>query len=411
MNNKIKKQRIAALEDAKTLEEIIIASWGLSRNLESYHKQVEILTLIDKKKKMFYHQELEKKRNTVYTELCVNFINNEDDDNIISRVCQKTNLKWWEIRKLILQKKEPDKIDRALINYILKKYPRSGKKEEDDFHRIREAKIKVSMAEQSSCDTFSEFSKLHNNVSKSEIEQAYFIIKENDRDFYSTLKFPLFKRKKHSEKNKDDKSKTVFAKNDIIGKKLTESYLSSLETTELADYCKLNNLFIPLIRKHVGKLKDKKDEFFNLDYEEQLTRLLTYKTIELWKAQPVIDDMIAIKNGSKELIDYYYFYKSGFFTNYFGALLRSASLHNMSHMFKDYVDNHESAFRCFDDREIGYYSKNGKMCFEDELITYKPGEFLDVVSKLREENLPLARGLIVQKINEVKKEKMLTKQL
>ena len=30
MNNKIKKQRIAALEDAKTLEEIIIASWGLS---------------------------------------------------------------------------------------------------------------------------------------------------------------------------------------------------------------------------------------------------------------------------------------------------------------------------------------------------------------------------------------------
>ena len=160
----------------------------------------------------------------------------------------------------------------------------------------------------------------------------------------------------------------------------------------------------------IGKyLKDNKDAFFNLSYDEQLKELLAYKTAEMEKAQPVIDDILAINCGKKEVIDYYYYYKSGFFNKYFTILLSTCQLHSASYMFKNYIKKHSSSFNCFTDKDIYIYSKKRSMFLDDELITYDSSEFLNIIKTLKDENLPLAKGLVVQKIKEVKNEKKAAK--
>ena len=49
------------------------------------------------------------------------------------------------------------------------------------------------------------------------------------------------------------------------------------------------------------------------------------------------------------------------------------------------------------------------MFLDDELITYDSSEFLNIIKTLKDENLPLAKGLVVQKIKEVKNEKKAAK--
>ena len=49
------------------------------------------------------------------------------------------------------------------------------------------------------------------------------------------------------------------------------------------------------------------------------------------------------------------------------------------------------------------------MFLDDELITYDSSKFLNIIKTLKDENLPLAKGLVVQKIKEVKNEKKAAK--
>ena len=190
---------------------------------------------------------------------------------------------------------------------------------------------------------------------------------------------------------------------------ISRSALESIEQKELLAFCKKNSLPAILVKKYIAKLKDNKDAFFNLSYDEQLKELLAYKTAEMEKAQPVIDDILAINCGKKEVIDYYYYYKSGFFNMYFTILLSNCQLHSVSYMFKNYIEKHRSSFNCFTDKDIYIYSKKRSMFLDDELITYDSSEFLNIIKTLKDENLPLAKGLVVQKIKEVKNEKKAAK--
>lgn len=78
-------------------------------------------------------------------------------------------------------------------------------------------------------------------------------------------------------------------------------------------------------------------------------------------------------------------------------------------MFKNYIEKHSSSFKCFTDKDIYTYSKKRSLFLDDELITYDSNEFLNIIKSLKEENLPLAKGLVVQKIKEVKNEKKAAK--
>ena len=81
----------------------------------------------------------------------------------------------------------------------------------------------------------------------------------------------------------------------------------------------------------------------------------------------------------KEVIDYYYYYKSGFFNRYFTLLLSTCQLHSISYMFKNYIDKHRSSFDCFADKDIYSHSKRISMFLDDELITYDSSEFLNII--------------------------------
>lgn len=93
MNRELKRQKLEMLESAETLEEIILASWNIFKSkFTSYQEQVEFITAIDSKKDEFYRKELEQKREEVYTELLLAFINEEDSNNIIESVSKKVGL-------------------------------------------------------------------------------------------------------------------------------------------------------------------------------------------------------------------------------------------------------------------------------------------------------------------------------
>lgn len=414
MNRELKRQKLEMLESAETLEEIILASWNIFKSkFTSYQEQVEFITAIDSKKDEFYRKELEQKREEVYTELLLAFINEEDSNNIIESVSKKVGLAWWEIKDLILTKEKPNKIDKSIAKYVLKQYPESTKKAKELSHQIREAKIKVKMAECSGCDSFTEFSKRYNKVPRFEIEQAYDIVEKYDNELYKELEFPLLK--KNTQRRNLELGRLSYRKNEDIriAKELengiSRSTLESVEQKELLAFCKKNSLPVILVKKYIAKLKDNKDAFFNLSYDEQLKELLAYKTAEMEKAQPVINDILAINCGKKEVIDYYYYYKSGFFNRYFILLLSTCQLHSISYMFRNYIEKHRSSFDCFADKDIYTHSKKRSMFLDDELITYDSSEFLNIIKSLKEENLPLAKGLVVQKIKEGKNEKKAAK--
>ena len=121
MNRELKRQKLEMLESAETLEEIILASWNIFKSkFTSYQEQVEFITAIDSKKDEFYQKELEQKREQVYTELLLAFINEKDSNNIIESVSKKVGLAWWEIKDLILTKEKPNT---DLIKYLFPSYP------------------------------------------------------------------------------------------------------------------------------------------------------------------------------------------------------------------------------------------------------------------------------------------------
>ena len=87
MNREVWNNKLEMVEKAETLEEIIIASWNMFKGkFSTYQEQVAAITVIDKKKSEFYQKELEAKRELVYTELLLAFINDEDSNNIIEKV-------------------------------------------------------------------------------------------------------------------------------------------------------------------------------------------------------------------------------------------------------------------------------------------------------------------------------------
>ena len=141
MDNKIAK-KIEVLEQAQTLEDIIIASWYLfKKDIKKFSDKVEVITMIGNKKEEFYQKELEEKRDIVYKELLVNFINGDND--IINSVSKKTNLAWWQIKQLVLETKNPNEVDKALARYMVKKYPESDTDERNNYYKIREANAKL----------------------------------------------------------------------------------------------------------------------------------------------------------------------------------------------------------------------------------------------------------------------------
>lgn len=243
MNIELKRQKLEMLEGAETLEEIILASWNIFKSkFTNYQEQVKFITAIDSKKDEFYRKELEQKREQVYTEILLAFINEEDSNNIIESVSKKVGLAWWEIKDLILTKEKPNKIDKSIAKYVLKQYPESTKKAKELSHQIREAKTKVKMAEYSGCDSFTEFSKRYNKVPRFEIEQAYDIVKKYDNELYKTLEFPLFK--KDARVRNLELGRLAYRKNEDIRlakdleSGISRSALESIEQKELLAFCK-----------------------------------------------------------------------------------------------------------------------------------------------------------------------------
>lgn len=69
-------------------------------------------------------------------------------------------------------------------------------------------------------------------------------------------------------------------------------------------------------------------------------------------------------------------------------------------MLKKYHEKHKTAFTCLDSKETAMFAKKGTMFFENEFVTFTQNEFTNVTKELEEERLPLAKGLITQKIKE-----------
>lgn len=407
MDNKIAK-KIEVLEQAQTLEDIIIASWYLfKKDIKKFSDKVEVITMIGNKKEEFYQKELEEKRDIVYKELLVNFINGDND--IINSVSKKTNLAWWQIKQLVLETKNPNEVDKALARYMVKKYPESDTDERNNYYKIREAKAKVMIAEKSGCKCFSEFSKRYHLVPRYELENAYEIVRENDKEFYKTLSFSVFN---NIQKKNSLAGRIEYLNNDrkrileeiTAGKSLSKEMLTERNRRELVVFCEVNGLSTALVKKYIARLKDKKEEFFNLSYSDQVTSLLEYKREELEKAKPVIDELIEIAINKDKTIDYHYFYSNGFRSDYFIQLLANCKLNSACHTFKNYVANHSSAFTCLTDKDVSMCLRTNKMFFENNLISYTPVEFKNVVNNLKENQLPLFKGLIVQELNKSKKD-------
>lgn len=72
---------------------------------------------------------------------------------------------------------------------------------------------------------------------------------------------------------------------------------------------------------------------------------------------------------------------------------------------------HPNAFTCYDAKEIAMYSKNSILTFENQTVNYEPANFVKVINELEEENLPMSKGLIVQKLTEKQNSKKITKSI
>lgn len=397
-------EKIDDLEKAESLEEIIIASWKIFRaNLKNTERQALLISIIDNKKADFYRKELLTRKDEVYMELITNFINNRDDD-IISKTCKKTNLAWWEIKEILLTVKNPSKIDIVLAKYVMTKCPKEYTKEKELSHRIREAFIKVMLVENSGVSTFLEFEKKY-KASRIEIAQAYDTIKYYKNDVYKSLRFPLkfneYKSKMVTSAFTEyiNREKTV-AKEEIKKGISKESVASSRSRTLLTFY-EETGIPILLVKRYVRELGNDNEMFFSLTYDKQKSILLEYKKKELLKIEPVINELFNIASNSyKTSLDYYNFYKLRYSTNEFVELLSSLQLHNASSMLKKYHEKHKTAFACLDSKETAMFAKKGTMFFENEFVTFTQNEFTNVTKELEEERLPLAKGLITQKIKE-----------
>lgn len=394
------------LEGANTLEEIITASWSVLRySYKDLEEKDEIIKIIDRKKNEFYKKKLEEKRNIVYEELLANFVSG-DYEGAVDRVSKVTNLKWWEIKELILTKKNPDKVDKVLARYILKMYQQSGEKERELNRRIIESKIKVLLVEQSGYNSFIEFSKHYNRVPRVEIDYAYDTIKKYDQEFYKTLNFPFSTAKK--QRNNLSQARSIYSQTttnevkEALKNGISELTLKSNKCKELVAFCEKYELPVVLVKKYIALLGEERQSFFSLDCDKQVANLLEYKRKELEKAQPIIEQLILTKTTvtSKKTIDYYYFYKNGFYKDYFVRLLTSCNLHNATYLFNEYYEEHRKSFECFDERNVYVLAKRENMFMEGKLVNYKTNDFLDVIGNLKEENLPLSKGLVYQKLQE-----------
>ncbi len=397
-------EKIEDLKKAQSLEEIIIASWKVFRaNLKNTERQFSLISIIDNKKEEFYHQELIARRDEVYTELVTNFINCRNED-IISKTCKKTNLDWWEIKEIILTVENPSKIDAALAKYIVAKCPKEYAKEKELSHRIREAFVKVMLVENSGVSTFSEFEKKY-KASRVEISQAYDIIEHYRNDVYKNLRFPL-KFNEHKSKMVTDAFAKYINREKIVAKEqikqgISREAITSGRSRTLLAFYEETGIPILLIKKYVRESDDKGEFFLSLDYDKQKSILLKYRKDELLKIEPVINELLTIASNSyKTSLNYYNFYKLGYNTNEFVELLSSLQFRNASYMLKKYHDIHKTAFACLDKKETTMFSKKGTMFFEDEFIAFTQSEFIVVTKEIEKEKLPLAKGLIVQKIKE-----------
>ena len=196
-----------------------------------------------------------------------------------------------------------------------------------------------------------------------------------------------------------NREKTV-AKEEIKKGISKESVASSRSRTLLTFY-EETGIPILLVKRYIRELGNDNEMFFSLTYDKQKSILLEYKKKELLKIEPVINELFNIASNSyKTSLDYYNFYKLRYSTNEFVELLSSLQLHNASSMLKKYHEKHKTAFTCLDSKETAMFAKKGTMFFENEFVTFTQNEFTNVTKELEEERLPLAKGLITQKIKE-----------
>ena len=168
-----------------------------------------------------------------------------------------------------------------------------------------------------------------------------------------------------------------------------------------------------MVRRYCRLQKAKNSDFFKLDLAKQIEQLSLVKLDEVDKIKPLVAQLVDVfdENTYTNTIDYHYFYKQKLNKDEVSQFLRAINLENIAEKFRKYVTIHSNAFTCYDAKEIAIYSKNCMLTFENETINYDPANFIQVINELEEENLPMSKGLIVQKLTEKQNSKKLLNRL
>lgn len=394
---------LAKLAKADTLEEIIIVGWRLER-CGCALKQEDYLDLMKNKKDEFYYEQIQKREQDVRNSLLLNFIKHVQG-NVVDLTANDTRLAWWEIREILLKKQNKDEIDEALLAYTLKVYPQNDFKERQLAHRIEEAKAKINIYLEADSPSNDLLTKMF-GIKMSEIYEAYGLLREYNTEFYASLDKEKFRKNRHT-----FRANTYTKKEEIEVKALDKDYLSPKNHNNFIAFCERNNLPVSMVRRYCRLQRANETDFFDLTLAKQLERLYLVKLDEVEKIKPLVTQLVDAldENSSVTTIDYHYFYKQKFNKDEIFEFLRAINLDDIAEKYRKYLAKHPNAFTCYDTKEISIYSKNTMLFFEEERIDYEPASFVNVVNELKEENLPMSRGLIAQMLKEKQSVKKLAK--
>lgn len=396
---------LAKLAKADTLEEIIIVGWQLERCGNTF-KQDDYLDLMKTKKDEFYYEQIQKREQEVRNSLLLYF-NNQTKGNLVDLTAIDTKLAWWEIREILLKKTNKDEIDNALLAYTLKVYSQNDFKERQLAHRIEEAKAKINIYLEADCPAPTDLKKMY-GIQMDEIIESYKILRENASEFYNSLDKDNFIKKPREFKG-NGYTKQIITEVEA----LDEDYLLPKNRKNFIVFCEQNDFPASMVRRYCRLQKAKNSDFFKLDLAKQIEQLSLVKLDEVDKIKPLVAQLVDVfdENTYTNTIDYHYFYKQKLNKDEVSQFLRSINLENIAEKFRKYITIHSNAFTCYDAKEIAIYSKNCMLTFENETINYDPANFIQVVNELEEENLPMSKGLIVQKLTEKQNSKKITKSI
>ena len=407
MMNMIEKRDtlLAKLAKANTLEEIIATGWQLEKCGNTL-KQDDYLDLMKNKKDEFYYEQIQKREQEVRNSLLLNFVK-PVQGNVVDLTAIDTKLAWWEIREILLKKQNKDEIDEAFLAYTLKVYPQNDLKERQLTHRIEEAKAKINIYLEADCPSPTDLKKMY-GIQMDEIIDSYKFLRSNAYEFYDSL-------------NKDDfmKEPKEFKGNGYTKQIITEvasldeDYYLPKNHKNFVAFCEQNDLPTSMVRRYCRLQKAKNSDFFKLDLAKQVEQLSLVKLDEVDKVKPLAAQLVDVfdENTDIDTIDYHYFYKQKLNKDEVFQFLRAIKLDNIAEKFRKYVVMHPNAFTCYDAKEIAMYSKNFILTFENQTVNYEPANFVKVINELEEENLPMSKGLIVQKLTEKQNSKKITKSI